>query len=320
MTDTAQETVEIQTPVLDLDAMLADLHNDFKDEPGGTDEAEGHESGVDSGEVQLAGVSGDDVGVGDSGGESSSADLEDLLPPGYVQFGDEVLPEVEVKALVELNRRVKSDEATARRVRAAVLGEEQQSATAANQAPDPDALPVWIDPDDQPSVYLYRQAQKNERELEALKREGLQREQAQAQAQESARVTEVRDAFRSSMKEFRDEHPNFDLTDLNAIANRAASMGLLEHPEKVGGTLRGGIVTALETAMWSEPTFRDKAVAGATVRTQEQKSATRKQKSSALSSSTGSVVRNQSLEKTPTTRNEVMAGALDFLRSGQVSD
>ena len=321
MTDTAQETVEIQTPVLDLDAMLADLHNDFKDEPGGDDGGTTDDGAGVSDDRQVSDPAAGEDGSGAPGesGEDASS-LDDLLPPGYVQFGDTVLSERDATALVQLHNRAGKDAELAQRLRVAVLGEAQPPATPPEPSADPDALPVWIDPDDQPSVYLYRQAQKNERELEALKREGLQREQAQAQAQESARVTEVRDAFRSSMKEFRDEHPNFDLTDLNAIANRAASMGLLEHPEKVGGTLRGGIVTALETAMWSEPTFRDKAVAGATVRTQEQKSATRKQKSSALSSSTGSVVRNQSLEKTPTTRNEVMAGALDFLRSGQVSD
>ena len=326
MVDTAQEEfVEVKEPTLDLDAMLADLHNDFKGDPGGTETDSSGETvstaGDDGGTAGSDDVHGQPEGEPGSGvaGATGETDLESLLPPGYVQFGDEVLPEVEVKALVELNRRVKSDENTARRVRAAVLGEEQQSGTQP-QADDPDALPVWIDPDDQPAVHMFRQQQRIERELEALKRENLQREQTQAQAQESARVTEVRDAFRTSMKEFRDEHPSFDLTDLNAIANRAASMGLLEHPEKVGGTLKGGIVTALETAMWSDPAFREKAVAGATVRTQEQKSATRKQKSSALSSSTGSVVRTQSQEQTPTTRKEVVAGALDFLRSGAVTD
>jgi hypothetical protein len=323
---TAQDEVqEITSPVLDIDAMLEDLHNDFQDpEPKGRPEDDeefarsapytGASVGDDR-QVPADGAAEAGSGAQGAGGADTEA-LDNVLPPGFVQFGDEVLPENEVKALVELNRRVKSDEDTARRVRAAVLNEQP----AQQQAPEADALPVWIDPDDQPAVHMYRQQQRIEAELEALKRESTQRDQAQAQAQESARVTEVRDAFRVSMKEFRDEHPVFDLTDLNAIANRAASLGLLEHPEKVGGTLKGGIVTALETAMYATPEFREKAAAGATVRTQEQKSANRKQKSSALSSSTGSVVRTQSQEQTPTNRKEVMAGALDFLRSGAVTD
>lgn len=311
MTDTAQEVTEITPPVLDIDAMLEDLHNDFQ-EPEKTGRPEDDEEFARSAPYTGTGATAD-AEVDET---PPLPELDSVLPPGFVQFGDEILPENEVKALVELNRRVKSDEDTARRVRAAVLNEQP----AQQQAPEADALPVWIDPDDQPAVHMYRQQQRIEAELEALKRESTQRDQAQAQAQESARVTEVRDAFRVSMKEFRDEHPVFDLTDLNAIANRAASLGLLEHPEKVGGTLKGGIVTALETAMYATPEFREKAAAGATVRTQEQKSANRKQKSSALSSSTGSVVRTQSQEQTPTNRKEVMAGALDFLRSGAVTD
>ena len=311
MSETAQEVTEITPPVLDIDAMLEDLHNDFQ-EPEKTGRPEDDEEFARSAPYAGTGATAD-AEVDET---PPLPELDSVLPPGFVQFGDEILPENEVKALVELNRRVKSDEDTARRVRAAVLNEQP----AQQQAPEADALPVWIDPDDQPAVHMYRQQQRIEAELEALKRESTQRDQAQAQAQESARVTEVRDAFRVSMKEFRDEHPVFDLTDLNAIANRAASLGLLEHPEKVGGTLKGGIVTALETAMYATPEFREKAAAGATVRTQEQKSANRKQKSSALSSSTGSVVRTQSQEQTPTNRKEVMAGALDFLRSGAVTD
>ena len=233
-----------------------------------------------------------------------------------MRVGEEILPEQEVKALLELNRRVKDDPGTATRVREAVLGQQTQQQT----TEDPDALPVWVDPDDQQAVFSYRQQQRIDRELQELKADRERERAQQSQAQQDARVTEVRDAFRASMKEFRDDFPYFDLEDLNKIANRAASMGLLEHPEKVGGTLKGGIVTALETAMWSDPTYREKATAGATVRTKQQKSQDRKQKSSALSSSTGSVVRTQSQEQVPTTRKEIMAAGLEFLRSGSTTD
>jgi hypothetical protein len=97
-------------------------------------------------------------------------------------------------------------------------------------------------------------------------------------------------------------------------------MGLLENPEKIGQTLSGGIVKALELSMWDIPEYRAKVAAGGTVLSQEQKSQDRKQKSSALSSSTGSTPRTQSQEPTPTNRREVMSSALEFLRSGSVTD
>ena len=318
MTDTAQseEVVQITSPVLDLDVMLADLHNEFSEETDDTggDDASGGTSG-DTGDT-TTGVAADPSGDGQHDDGTDSTDLSGLLPPGYVRFGEEILPEQDVKALLELNRRVKNEPDTASRVRDAILGQKQTQ----EQAPDLDALPVWLDPDDEKSVFLYRQQQRIDREVQEIRSAEAQRIAQQTEVQRQVRETEVRDAFRASMKEFRDDYPVFDLEDLNKIANRAANMGLLEHPEKVGGTLKGGIVTALETAMWSEPQFREKAAAGATVRTQEQQSASRKQKSSALSSSTGSVVRTQSQEQTPTTRQEIMSAGLDFLRSGAVTD
>lgn len=305
MTDTALNGTE---PVLDLDAMLADLHNEFQGDPPSQDDGTSASADDAEAEEETGGAPDAPPGPGDS-------EIEGLLPPGMVQFGDEFLPKQEVDALLELNRRVKGDPDTASRVRAAVIGQSQAQPT-----PDEDLLPAFIDPDDQQSVFLYRKLQAQERELEAVKQADSQRTLQLAQAAESQRVTEVRDAFRVSMKEFRDEHPAFDLEDLNAIANKAASLGLLQNPEAVGGTLKGGIVQALELAMWATPEYREKAQAGATVRSKEQQSQERKQKSSALSSSTGSVVRTQSQEQTPTTRKEVMAGALDFLRSGAVTD
>ena len=304
---TAQDFTE---PVLDLDAMIEDLHNEFQGDPGGESQDDATSAG--GADAEAAEETG---GAPDAPPGPGDPDLDAMLPPGMVQFGDEVLPKNEVDALVELNRRVKADPDTASRVRAAIIGQQTQTHTA-----EEDGLPAFIDPDDQQAVFFFRQNQRMERELAEVRAADQQRTQQAAQAQESQRTTEVRDAFRVSMKEFRDEHPGFDLEDLNAIANRAASMGLLQNPEAVGGTLKGGIVSALETAMWATPEYRDKALAGATVRSKEQESQERKQKSSALSSSTGSVVRTQSQEKTPTTRQEIMAGALDFLRSGAVTD
>lgn len=310
MTDVAaQNSIE---PVLDLDAMLEDLHNEFKgDIPiGGDGGPEPEDGGASSGEEEVEAEV--PTTSADPTPPSSEPEVEDLLPPGMVRFGQEVLPEQEVTALLELNRRVKGDPETATRVRRAILGEQ----TEARQTDDADALPIHIDPDNQEAVFLYRQQQRIDAELAELKRQEQQRVQFQAQTAEQQRQAEVIDAFRASMKEFREEYPGFSPEDLKVITDRAASMGLLEAPEKIGQTLRGGIVKALELAMWDSPEYRARITAGDTVRSKEQQAQARKQKSSALSSSTGSTPRTQSQEPAPTNRTEVMASALEFLRSG----
>ena len=103
MTDTAQteEVVEVAKPFLDLDAMLEDLHNGFPQE-----EAEVETPTVENGTADTD-VPGDEPGSEDQ--TESDPALEAVLPPGYVQVGDEVLPENEWKALLELNRRVKDE-------------------------------------------------------------------------------------------------------------------------------------------------------------------------------------------------------------------
>ena len=310
MTDTAQteEVVEVAKPFLDLDAMLEDLHNGFSQE-----EAEVETPTVENGTADTD-VPGDEPGSEDQ--TESDPALEAVLPPGYVQVGDEVLPENEWKALLELNRRVKNEPETATRVRAAILGEKP----VVEQASDPDALPVWLNPDDEQAVFMFRQQQRIDRELQEIKAQEAQRAQQAQLSAEETRKSQVIDAFRTGMKEFREEHPDLQPDDMKSIIDRAASMGLLENPEKVGETLTGGILVALDTAMWSLPEVRQKVMAGATVPDKQKQSSTRKQKSSALSSSTGSVVRTQSQESTPTNRKEVMASALNFLRSGSVSE
>jgi hypothetical protein len=305
MVDTAQNGTE---PILDLDAMLEDLHNDFKgDETESGDASTGNDEGTAEPPPELEATDTD---------TSPDSELETVLPPGMVQFGPEVLPQQEVDALLELNRRVKGDNDLASRVRQAVLGQQEQ----ATQAVEPDALPVHIDPDNQEAVFLYRQQQRIDAELSELRAQREQELARAAQTAEQARQAEVIDAFRAGMKEFRDEYPALEVQDLKTITDRAAGMGLLEAPEKIGKTLRGGIFKALELAMWDSPEYRARITAGDTVRTKEQQSKDRKQKSSALSSSTGSSPRTQSQEMAPTNRTEVMAQSLEFLRSGNVTD
>jgi hypothetical protein len=99
VSDTALNGTE---PVLDLDAMLEDLHNDFQgDIPiGGGEQAE-------SGDASEGNEEDSPVGASEDGSASPDPGLDQVLPPGYVQFGEEVLPEIEVKALLQLNQRVR---------------------------------------------------------------------------------------------------------------------------------------------------------------------------------------------------------------------
>jgi hypothetical protein len=94
-------------------------------------------------------------------------------------------------------------------------------------------------------------------------------------------------------------------------------MHLLDDPAKLDpeGSLSGGFLRALDTAVWATPQYRTLALAGDTVKTKAEKSAERKAKSSALSSSSGSTPRNNQEPKT-TTRGEIMRNMLDDLRSG----
>ena len=117
--------------------------------------------------------------------------LEAVLPPGYVQVGDEILPENEWKALLELNRRVKNEPETATRVRAAILGEKPL----VEQASDPDALPVWLNPDDEQAVFMFRQQQRIDRELQEIKAQEAQRAQQAQLSAEETRKSQVIDAF-----------------------------------------------------------------------------------------------------------------------------
>jgi hypothetical protein len=176
-------------------------------------------------------------------------------------------------------------------------------------------LPDWIDPHDTQAVNLYRQNLEVQRQLAEVRRLEEVRQQQLAISQEEMRRNQVVDAWRDAMQSFHAQHPNLSVADLKAIADRAGELRLLDSPESVGGSLRGGFEVALDTAMWATPEYREKVLAGDTVATKEQQSQDRKRKASALSSTSGSSPRTQSSEAAPTTRQEVLAAGLSFLRS-----
>jgi hypothetical protein len=229
-----------------------------------------------------------------------------------VEFGGEVMPLLEAQALLELNRQVKGDPEKAKRVREAILGQQPPPASTEPQ------LPEWLDPEDNQAVFLYKQQQRIDAELAEIKAAEVRRQQNFEVSQAERRKQEVISSFRNTLQAFHVKHPEFETGDVSGIVDRAASMGLLEAPEKLDkdGSLEGGMSEALDLAMWSVPEYRDKALHGDTLRTKAAQAEDRKHKSSALSSSTGSTPRNTSQEARPTTRQEVMANALADFRAG----
>lgn len=300
MTDTAPEYHE---PELDLDAMLADLQAGFP-APTAAEPA----SPADAGEEEP-------VEEAISSTESSSTetpeipDTSDLLPPGMVQFGDEVLPLEEAQALLELNRRVKDDPEKARRVREAVLGEAR--------TPVEESLPEWLNPDDDQAVFLFKQQQRINAELAEIKNAEARRQQQFEQDQAETRKQQVITAYRSAIVQFSADHPEFDPEHVKGLTDEAYRMHLLDDPAKLDpeGSLTGGFLRALDTAVWATPQYRDLALAGGTVKSKAEQASERKQKQSALSSSTGSTPRSNQVPRA-TTRQEIMANMLDDLRAG----
>lgn len=314
--ETAPEETEgslVETPVLDLDALLDGL-SDIRAKEAGEEEVEEHPPGEHSDDDgPSSDVSSTDTGGGEAGGggyESTSA----TVPPGMVAVGDDYISEQEARALLDLNRQVKEDPAKAAAIAAALGGH-----VPAQEAPAPvhsDALPEWIDPDDAAAVAQHRETQELRSELARI-READQRREAQVQAQlEQSRRGQVVDAWRDAVATFRTAHPDLDEADIKTLADRAAGLGMLANPEAVGGSLRGGFEIALDAALWATPQYRERAMSGATLPTKQEQSQSRKKKASALSSTSGSSPRTQSTEATPTTRSEVMQAGLAFLREG----
>lgn len=299
MSETAPD-FDQEEPSLDLDAMLADLHNDFPD-PEVSADLEGAGEEAPGGEVETT----------SSTEPPSLPDTPDILPPGLVDFGGEIMPIEEAQALLELNRQVKGDPDKAKRVRDAILG--QQVAVDVT-----DSLPEWLDPDDQQSIFLYRQQQRIDAELSEVKAAESRRQADYANQQAETRKQLVINSFRDALSQFHVEHPEFDTEDVKNIVAAASDMRLLETPESLDpeGSLKGGMMRALDTAVWATPQYREKTLHSDTLRSKAQQAEDRKRKQSALSSSTGSTPRNQTSEPRPNNRQEIMSAMLTDFRSG----
>jgi hypothetical protein len=305
-------------PELDIDAMLADLHANF---PELSEEGETTTEGDGGGDVEASGASTGDAipetGVAlEPGEEQGGASAETTLaPPGMVEVDGEYIPVETLRAYLTLDRQAQADPVKAERLRQAIVGD-TGPAPGAPAAPDPNALPEWIDPNDTQAVFLYRQQQHIADEIRQLgERETLRLQQQQVSA-DQARRQQVIDAWNDAIRAFAAANPGLTQQDLHAIANRAGELGMLDNPERVGGSLREGFAIAMDTAVWSTPALRERVAAGGTVPSQEQLAEDRKRKSSALSSTSGSTPRtNQTEQPQGNTREAVMGSALDWLRT-----
>jgi hypothetical protein len=307
MSDTAPDEFEpIPEPELDLDAMLADLHSNFPNPDSTPDATTGDDT-----EYEESTTEGEDVPPAEP--SPSAGPLDSILPPNMVEFAGEIMPIEEAQALIELNRQVKSDPAKAARVRDAIIG----TTSASTEFPTSD-LPEWMDPDDQQTVFLFRQQQRIESELAEVKAAELRRQQEHALQQQEVRKQQVITSFRSAVDKFTSEHPEFDHGDIKVLVDQAAAMRLLDNPESLDpeGSLVGGMIRALDTAMWAMPEYRKKVVEGDNLRSKAQEAEDRKKKSSALSSSTGSTPRTTTQESRPTNRQQILQNMMQDLRSG----
>jgi hypothetical protein len=282
--------LDLAHAALDTDAMLAGL-NDLTDIGGDTSATSVDEETTEQpGDAQVT--------EGDGGG-GADATVPTPVPPGMVDFEGKLLPVEEVRALLALSDRLKEDPEAAKRIAEAAKGPVATDT--------PPALPSFIDPTDTTAVGLYR-------EVEGLKAAEARREAQSRTNAESVRRANVVDSFRSAVSNFKAAHPNLTDEDVAKVADATGRMNIIEGLERHEGSLTAAFERGMEMTMWGTPELRSLAAADNADKVSD-KNKVRKQKSSALSGSGGSVPRNSPTKKTPSTREELMEVMLADVRS-----
>lgn len=261
----------------EVDAMLASLNEmtevepePVPDEPGEVVEQEGEEE-----EPVIA------------------SPAPSLAPPGTIEFEGQYLPIDEVRALIALNDRLKSEPETATRVAAAI------------KAPETNVLPEWIDPTDPTAVRLYEDLQSTRAETQTLR--------AQIQARtETERRASVVDSFRTAVSGFKARYPDLSEEQVAKVADATGRANIIEGLERSEGSLTAAFERGMEMTLWSDPALRSLVASDGQGKVTPKSD--RKGKQSALSTSGGTAPRTRE-RKPAKTRDELMANMLDAVRS-----
>ena len=160
----------------------------------------------------------------------------------------------------------------------------------------PEALPEFIDPDDEQSVALWREvtAARQTAERAAEVATGTV-EQVQAEAHHSR----VQSDIQSAVERFRTMHPDLSEEDIQSVRNHTAAT--VNIPGVMGnfpGDPVEGLVRAMEIGSYTDETVRDK-VLGTAKKDTTSEDAKRQRSLSALSGSSGSGSRRPAPEKKP---------------------
>jgi hypothetical protein len=143
--------------------------------------------------------------------------------------------------------------------------------------------------------------------------------QAQVQAQETdAQLAAGVDAFRAS-------HADLTEADVDNLMSSAARLQILPGLAQQHGSIQGGVVAALETALWADPNYRTRAIQSQ-VESFAQTSATvsqRKAKAAALSGGTPTPDRNPAAPDprtmTDDQRRQAMAAEIANVLEGNIN-
>lgn len=282
--DFPQEKSELEAAFPDLDQMLDGLHEIAGTEPGETPGPSEEEGG----------------GEAPSEGEEGSEEVPTAsspTPPGYIDFEGQQLPVDQVRALLELDRKMREEPEVAARVGAAL-----------RPPAEPAALPEWIDPEDTQAVRLYQHS-------ESVRAEANEAKAQLAQVSERDQRARVVDSFKTAVVQFRAKYPNLNDEQVAQIADATGRANIVEGLERTEGSLTQAFDRAMEMTMWGTPALRSLALAsdGATV--SPDKSKERKSKTAALSPSGGSAPRNSEKAARPKTREELMGTMLEAVRN-----
>lgn len=249
---------------------------------------------------------------GDGEGAVGSAAPPAPLPDHYDILGHKITP---AQAEAALNVYAWASGLTPEQVQAVERALNPEPAAAGVQPPAAPAAPAQPDPYEDPAMTELRaQVAQQAAALEQL--------QAQRQPEVDQQLLQARtDVATDVMEKVR---TTYDLNDAEQelLAQRVAASGMLPMYEQQTGDFRAALDKAVEQHIWTDPYYREKAIAQQTAAAaaQSQTIEERKAASSALGGSTGSAPRQTEAPPRPSTRPELidaMAAEIAAAQNGQ---